>query len=109
MGRASVEEDKPAKLIFSRMCTFSEVPRKLWVRYADVAECEADFAHLTELLSGSDGSVPVSAVCVAEKQVRNLPRGIMIDPEDGTYDRLVKEYGAERIAFTYRSAFDRYR
>ncbi len=109
MGRASVEEDKPAKLIFSRICTFAEVPRKLWVRYADTAECEADLAHLTELLSGSDGSVPVAAVCVAEKQVRNLPRGIMIDPEDGTYDRLVKEYGAERIAFTYRNAFDRFR
>jgi DNA-directed DNA polymerase III (polc) len=107
-GRASVEEDKPAKLIFSRMCSFSEVPRKLWVRYADVAECEADIEHLTDLVSGSDGNVPVSAVCVAEKQVRNLPRGVMIDPEDGTLEKLRKEYGEDRIAFTYRNAFDRY-
>ena len=106
MGRASVEEDKPAKLLFSRMCQFSEVPRKLWVRYADVAECEADLAHLTEMVSGSDGNVPVSAVCVAEKQVKNLPRGIMINPEDGTLDRLKKEYGDDRVAFTYRKAFE---
>ena len=105
MGRASVEEDKPAKLLFSRICAFADVPRKLWVRYDNVAACEADLAHLTELVSGSDGRVPVAAVCVAEKAVRNLPRGIMIDPEDGTLDRLKKEYGEERIAFTYQNAF----
>lgn len=105
MGRASVEEDKPAKLLFSRMCLFSEVPRKLWVRYDNVAACEADLEHLTELVSGSDGKVPVAAVCVAEKAVRSLPRGIMIDPEDGTLDRLKKEYGEDRIAFTYQNAF----
>ena len=109
MGRASVEEDKPAKLLFSRMCSFSEVPRKMWIRYANVPECEADFAHLTELLAGSDGNVPVAAVCVAEKQVRNLPRGVMVNPEDGLLDRLTKEYGAERIAFTYQNAFEKVR
>ena len=109
MGRASVEEDKPAKLLFSRMCSFSEVPRKMWIRYANVSECEADFAHLTELLAGSDGNVPVAAVCVAEKQVRNLPRGVMVNPEDGLLDRLTKEYGAERIAFTYQNAFEKAR
>ena len=106
MGRASVEEDRPAKLIFSRICTFDEIPRKLWIRYPNEEACNADFAHLTEILSGSDGTVPVAVMCVEEKRPKALPASFAVDLADGTYERLVKEYGEDRIAFTYRSPWD---
>ena len=104
-GRASVEEDKPAKLIFSAMKEFADVPRKMWIRYPDEAAFDADKAHLIGLLGKSDGSVPVCAMCVAEKKPVALPRGILVDPDDGLLETLKKEYGEERIAFTYTNAF----
>ena len=104
-GRASVEEDKPAKLIFSAMKDFADVPRKMWIRYPDEAAFDADKAHLIGLLEKSDGSVPVCAMCVAEKKPVALPRGILVDPDDGLLETLKKEYGEERIAFTYTNAF----
>ncbi|MBO4627177.1 MAG: DNA polymerase III subunit alpha [Lachnospiraceae bacterium] len=104
-GRASVEEDKPAKLIFSAMKDFSEVPRKLWIRYPDEAAFAEDRTKLAEILQKSDGNVPVSAMCVAEKKPIALPRGFMVNPEDGLLEELTKVYGADRIAFTYQNAF----
>jgi len=105
IGRASVEEDKPAKLLFSDLCEFREVPRKLWIRYPDEAAFDRDRAGLEKLLSVSDGIVPVAAMCVAEKKPVPLGRGYSVNPEDGIIDRLTEVYGADRIAFTYQNAF----
>ena len=106
LGRASVEEDRPAKLLYTRMAEFSEVPRKLWVRYPDEAAWEADRSRLTGMLAESDGDVNVAVMCVAEKKPVNLPMGVRVNPEDGLLDRLKREYGEDRIAFTYRTIFE---
>ena len=87
------------------MKDFADVPRKMWIRYPDEAAFDADKAHLIGLLEKSDGSVPVCAMCVAEKKPVALPRGILVDPDDGLLESLKKEYGEERIAFTYTNAF----
>ena len=105
-GRASVEEDKPAKLLFGALVDFADVPRKLWISYPDEAAFEADREALTEILrGGGDGNVPVSVMCVAQKKPIAMPRGLTVDIESGLLDVLEQKYGRDRIAFTYQSAF----
>ncbi len=104
-GRASVEEDRPAKLLFSKLCAFESVPKKVWIQYPNKAACTADREHAMSILRQSDGRTPVVAFCREEKQMLPFPPGVTIEADDTFLELLRKEYGADCIAVTYRNAF----
>ena len=54
-GRASVEEEKGAKLICEKMFSFDEVPKKLWIKYPDMDAYEAANEDVMNILATSEG------------------------------------------------------
>ncbi|MBQ8030173.1 MAG: DNA polymerase III subunit alpha [Butyrivibrio sp.] len=73
-GRISVEEDRDAKLIASKIITFEEMPKTVWVRFADRASYDAKASVLDSLIAGSDGHDEVAIYLTDTKQVKKLGR-----------------------------------
>lgn len=63
-GRCSWEADAPAKLIADEIRLFSEVPRSLWIRFADREAYDAREAELDRILTEYAGENPGQDVCV---------------------------------------------
>ena len=55
-GRVSAEDDKASKLILEKVRTFEDVPRELWVQFADKGEYSAKEQELLRDLQRSKGT-----------------------------------------------------
>ncbi len=102
-GRVSAEEDRPAKLTCQSICGFDEVPREVWIQYADTASYLADEEHLQSLLREADGTAPVVAYCAKEKVIKPMPRNMTIPTSGEFFEHLQEEYGKKRIFVKYNS------
>ena len=56
MGKVSAEDDKASKLICEKIVSFDQVPRELWIQFADRRQYEQEVAGLFDTLRQSDGS-----------------------------------------------------
>ncbi len=54
-GRTSIGDDPVGRLICEQVIPFDEVPKDLWLKFADKTEYDARWPEVTEILRGSDG------------------------------------------------------
>ncbi|MCR5671633.1 MAG: DNA polymerase III subunit alpha [Butyrivibrio sp.] len=95
-GRVSVEDDRNAKLIASKVMSFDEVPKTLWVRFKDKGEYEAASEKLETILKESDGKDNVAIYLSDSKQVKKLGPSMTVNSA-GIIERLQEEFGKESI------------
>lgn len=72
-GRVSVEEDKDAKLICEKIEEFDEVPKKLWLKFADMEAYRKLEPKVEGILNGSEGPDQVIYYIEETKQIKKLP------------------------------------
>ena len=96
-GRISVEEDRDAKLIASKIITFEEMPKTVWVRFADRASYDAKASVLDSLIAGSDGHDEVAIYLTDTKQVKKLGRSQTIRADKEMLSILAVEFGKENV------------
>ncbi|MBR1642223.1 MAG: DNA polymerase III subunit alpha [Butyrivibrio sp.] len=96
-GRISVEEDRDAKLIASKIITFEEMPKTVWVRFADRASYDAKASVLDSLIAGSDGHDEVAIYLTDTKQVKKLGRSQTIRADKDMLSILADEFGKENV------------
>lgn len=106
-GRASVEEEKDAKLIAQEIIPFEAVPRELWIQFPDKETFLAQEQELYRKLEESDGQDIVCIFCTKERAVKKLPasRSVCIDSE--LLAMLRTEYGEENIKIVEKSIENR--
>ena len=99
-GRVSANLDENAKLVCERIVSFDEVPRKLWIRFADEAEYHRQEQGLLSMLEDSDGHDKVIVYCTAQDKRRLLPdsRNIKITAE--LLAQLRSIYGDKNVETT---------
>lgn len=99
-GKATVEEDKAAKLICQQIIPFDSIPRELWIKYPKIEDFIKDENSLYELLSEYDGNDIVNVYCEKEKSMKKLSKskGIKISKE--LIERLKVLYTEENIRIT---------
>ena len=73
-GRASVGDEPVGKLICEQIIPFSQVPRELWIQYADKDAYLAGEKELLDLLKTSDGNDTVIIYLGRERAKKVLPR-----------------------------------
>ena len=73
-GRASVGDEPVGKLICEQIIPFSQVPRELWIQYADKDAYLAGEKELLDLLKTSDGNDNVIIYLGRERAKKVLPR-----------------------------------
>ena len=96
-GRVSVEDERDAKLIADKVLTFDEVPKTVWIRFADKDSYDAASADLNELIKASDGNDEVAIFLSATKQIKKLGRAFAIKADKVMMESLEKRFGKENV------------
>ena len=96
-GRVQFEDEKDAKLICDKVESFSDKPRKLWIKFKDKAQCDAMEEEILAMLEGSDGKDEVVFYLAAEKQMKALGRNRSVSAEGILLDHLKEKLGDDSI------------
>ena len=96
-GRATVEENKPAKLICSRVVPFDELDKTLWIQYRTKAEYEENEQKLFRILASADGRDEVKIYLSGEKAVKRLPNSRLTKISENLLEQLYQEFGEENV------------
>lgn len=96
-GRATIEEDKDAKLICQEIIPFDALPRELWVRFKDHAEFQSAEKELYNLLEGYDGNDVVIIYCENEKIMKRLPKSKEVKVSKELISKLRQIYSNDNI------------
>lgn len=96
-GRASVEEERAAKLICSEITPLTELPRELWLKFRSKQEYLSEEAELFALLEESDGSHEVCIYLQEERAVKRLPRNRCVMITEELLQKLRNRYGEEQV------------
>ena len=96
-GRVSGSEDEKAKLILEDMERFEDVPKELWLQFADKEDYLGKEKQLFKALSGSDGTSPVVIYLAKERAVKRLPFSESVGLQPAFMAQLRDEYGEKNV------------
>ena len=96
-GRATIEEDKDAKLICQEIISFDAMPRELWVRFEELTQFQKAEQELYSLLEGYDGNNPVIIYCEKEKAMKRLPKSKYVKVDKELITKLRQIYSKDNI------------
>ncbi|MCR5421958.1 MAG: DNA polymerase III subunit alpha [Lachnospiraceae bacterium] len=96
-GRASVEEDKDAKVICEQIIPFDKIPRKLWIRLKTKEEYEAKEKELYDIIRGQDGKDTVVIYIENTRQMKQLDKAMSIKADEVLINSLKELFGEDNI------------
>ena len=96
-GRATIEEEKDAKLICQEIIPFEHVSQELWLRYKDYESFKEDEQSLYNLLSEYPGTESVIIYCDKEKAVKRLARSKNVKIDQELINRIESVYNKDCI------------
>ena len=96
-GRVSAEDDKASKLILEKVSTFEDIPKELWIQFADKAAYTRQEAELLQDLKASPGEVPVVIYLRDVKAVKKLPVAYHVELEESWLGMLRGKYGNSNV------------
>lgn len=101
-GRVSAEDEKASKLICEKIRSFREIPREVWIQFADMETFRRSEQELYQDLMESEGDSSVVIYLKDVKAMKRLPAGRNILADNGTVDFLRKKYGKENVKVVER-------
>lgn len=99
-GRVTANVDENAKLICENAVAFESVPRKLWIRFSDMAEYEKRQEDLLNIIRDSDGKDSVIVYCAAEKKRLPLPASQSVSISSELVEKLKNIFGEKNVETT---------
>ena len=96
-GHVSVEEEKNAKLICEKIIPFSQIPKKLWIRFASKEDYEAREQELKDALADSDGIDKVAIYLKDSKKIKNLSQAYSVHADDALLAKLAELFGEDNV------------
>ncbi|MCR5666626.1 MAG: DNA polymerase III subunit alpha [Eubacterium sp.] len=102
-GRVNVEEDKPAKLICQTVIPFAQVPRELWIQFANKEAYLAGEEALFDELAKSDGKDNVCIYLKEEKAIKRLPNNRTVSITKELLENLYRIFSEENVRIQEKS------
>ena len=99
-GRVSVEDDRDAKLIASKIMLFDEVQKTVWLRFPNKEDYESKAFSVQQVLSQSDGRDEVAIYLTDTKQIKKLGKAHTIKADKDTLEALADILGKENVQVT---------
>lgn len=96
-GRVSVEEEKDAKLICEKIEGFDEIPKKLWLKFTNMAAYQEKEQQIEAVLNASEGSDQVIYYIEETKQIKKLPPNKNVRADEGLLRALEEALGKENV------------
>ena len=96
-GRTSIGDDPAGRLICEQVIPFDEVPKDLWLKFADKTEYDARWPEVTEILRGSDGHDTVIIYLEKERAKKVLPANWHVAASTEVMEKLMKIIGEKNV------------
>ena len=99
-GRVSVEEDKDGKLICEKIVPFTELKKKVWIKFPDMEAYKAAEAGLMDMLKESEGKDGIVIYIENPKAKKELPPNQNVEADESLVNRLQERFGRENVTVT---------
>mgnify|MGYP001129511620 CR=1 FL=1 len=99
-GRISVEEDKDGKLICEKIVPFTELKKKVWIKFPDMEAYKAAEAGLMDTLRESEGKDGIVIYIENPKAKKELPPNQNVEADESLVNRLQERVGRENVTVT---------
>ncbi len=99
-GRISVEEDKDGKLICEKIVPFTELKKKVWIKFPDLEAFKAAEAGLMDTLRESEGKDGIVIYIENPKAKKELPPNQNVEADESLVNRLKELFGKENVTVT---------
>lgn len=99
-GKVQANVDENAKLICDKVVDFASIPRKLWIRFANLSDYEDKKDELYGILYNSDGKDTVVIYCTKENKRLTLPASRTIRVDSELIQKLQSMYGEKNVTTT---------
>ncbi len=99
-GRISVEEDKDGKLICEKIVPFTELKKKVWIKFPDMEAYKAAEAWLMDMLRESEGKDGIVIYIENPKAKKELPPNQNVEADESLVNRLQERFGKENVTVT---------
>ena len=99
-GRVSVEEDKDGKLICEKIVPFTELKKKIWIKFPDMEAYKAAEAGLMDMLRESEGKDGIVIYIENPKAKKELPPNQNVEADESLVNRLQERFGRENVTVT---------
>lgn len=96
-GRVSLEEDRDGKLICEKVTSFSEIPRKVWIKFPNIGSYVEKEPVLFDAIYMSEGNDNVVIYIEETRQKKTLPANKNIQADSELLDRLRALFGEENV------------
>ena len=101
-GRVNAEDDKPSKMILEKVRSFDDMPKEIWIQFADKADYSSNETELQELLRQNRGTSAVVIYLKDVKAMKRLPAGYQVQISDALLSGLKKKYGESNVKLVER-------
>lgn len=96
-GRASLEEDKDAKLIARSIVPFENVPKEVWIRFASPDDYRKGAASLSDIVDNNGGRDQVIIYIEKPKAMKRLPAGQGVRASEELLALLKEKFGKSNV------------
>lgn len=102
-GRITVEEDKPAKMICSKIIPFDDLAQSLWLQFGTREEYLREETWIYQTLADYDGTDEVNIYLSGERAKKRLPNShsTCICPE--LLEKFYKKFGRDNVKVVQKS------
>ena len=101
-GRVNAEDDKPSKMILEKVRSFDDMPKEIWIQFADKADYSSNETELQALLRQNRGTSAVVIYLKDVKAMKRLPAGYQVQISDALLGDLKKKYGESNVKLVER-------
>jgi DNA polymerase-3 subunit alpha len=98
-GHVSVEDEKDAKLMADKVMTFEEIPRTVWVQFANREAFDISEKEMLSIIEGHGGKDSIIAYLKDTKQMKKYP-GIKFNAGEEVMNMLQDKFGSENVQMT---------
>ena len=99
-GRISVEEDKDGKLICEKIVPFTELKKKVWIKFPNMEAYKAAEAGLMDTLRESEGKDGIVIYIENPKAKKELPPNQNVEADESLVNRLQERFGRKNVTVT---------
>ncbi|MBE5922194.1 MAG: DNA polymerase III subunit alpha [Lachnospiraceae bacterium] len=103
VGQTSTEEEQDAKLLCSRMVSFDDVPKTLWIQFPDKDNYLAQESKLLQLLDESDGTDAVIVYLCKERAKKSLAASHGVKVNEALLQSISSIFGAKNVKVVEKS------
>ncbi len=96
-GEVSLEDDKDGRVICSKMYSFDDGVRELWIRFPDLENYHARQGELLSAIRDSDGRDRVVVYLDAEHALKRLGESCSVSADEVLISQLSEIFGAENV------------